>query len=178
MVAEIFVSYFFPPCTAFGNEIPDSGTLFPHQHSRNLLDQFWAFCLFDFDLIAPFRVGCTAGKQDPAHSSQSVRSADTFSQLLHSSQHPKGFCCLGGVEVYRGSKAILPTGVVRHRFFCLFSHEGISQCYKSPLFYSRSPPPSCAESNAGVILPTYNDLHIKPRGQQPTLFRDGFFLYL
>lgn len=39
--------------------------------------------------------------------------------------------------------------------------------------------PRCAEaeSNAGVILPTHNDLHIKPRGQQPTLF-SAWFLYL
>lgn len=180
---DFFSFIFFFPCTAFGNETLDTGTLFPHQHS---LKSTWSVLrlLFVFDLIAPFRVGCTNGKQEPAPTSQSQRSADTFSQVLHSSQHPKDFWCFKGVEVCRGSKpippAILHVGVVQCCVFHPLSYEEISQCYKSHLFYYRSPParPAEGQSNAGVILPTYNDLHIKPRGQQPTLFRDVWFLYL
>lgn len=64
MVAEIFVSrvgFFFPShCiwkwntrywNSFHTSIP-----------WNLFDQFWGFCLFGFDLMAPFRVGCNRGK--------------------------------------------------------------------------------------------------------------------
>lgn len=161
MVTEIFVS-FFPPLTLH-LEVKHSvlELLFHTSIPWNLLDQFWGFCLFVFDLIAPFRMGCTHRKQEPAHISKLPRSADTFSQFLHSSQHPKDFWCFKEVEVCRGSKAILPTGVVKCRIFCLLSYQEISQRYKSHLFDSRSLPPRCAESNTGVILPTYNGLQAK-----------------
>lgn len=140
----------------------------------NQLDQFWGFCLFVFDLITPFRVGCRDGKQEPAHTSQSLRSADTSLQFLHKIQRISGLS-----EEWKFAEAaeqFSPRVLYNAAFSAHLYTRRFPVLQKSQILLQISP--KDVQSNAGVILPTHNDLHIKPRGQQPTLFRDSWFLYL
>lgn len=133
MVAEIFVSYFFSPLALHLEMKYLVVELFFHTSIPwNLLDQFWAFCLVGFDLIVPFRVGCTAGKQDPAHSSQSLRSADTFSQLMHSSKHPKDVW--EEWKFAEAAKKFSPRVLYSAAFSARFHTRGFPSATKVPYF--------------------------------------------
>lgn len=175
---EFFSFFFFPLALRLEMKHLILALFFHTGMSWNLLDQFWGFGLFVFDLIAPFRLGCRDGKQEPAHTSQSP--SPSSSPALHIQR-------ISGVwEEWKSAEAanqshqqfsprVLPNTAFSARF-----HTGRFLSATKVTYFTPDLPHQDVQRQRAMLesLPTYNDLHIKLRQQQlHSLERDGFCIY-